>query len=198
LENRRNRSTVRWTKSTAPVHKVHGTSLNTAVHPAIYDLDLNKTKSYFCSNLDRPSKIRWLGTILLPQLSPAEQSHRGAMAAGLRGPKLKLRCTICDEVSSYAIYTTRGTRFAHLWWRKWTRESGRWRRGLDDSWQRWLAHLMVLQWQEKDKQTPHIPLLLLHASISPGGDELNSHGKKSFAARVWCCGQNSMSTSRYL
>jgi hypothetical protein len=29
------------------------------------------------------------------------------MAVGLRGPKLELRCTICDKVSSYAIYTTR-------------------------------------------------------------------------------------------
>jgi hypothetical protein len=33
------------------------------VHPAIYGLDLNEMKSYFCSNLDRPSKIRRLGTI---------------------------------------------------------------------------------------------------------------------------------------
>jgi hypothetical protein len=84
------------------------------VHPAIYNLDLNEMKSYFCSNLDRPSKIRWLEAFLLPRLSSAEQSHRGAMAASLRGPKLELWCTICDEVSSYAIYMTRGTHFAHL------------------------------------------------------------------------------------
>jgi hypothetical protein len=164
----------------------------------IYGLDLNKTKSYFRSNLDRPSKIWRLRTFLLPRLGPAEQSHRGAMATGLRGPKLELRCTICDEVPSYAIYTTRGTRFAHLRWRKRTRESGRRRCGLDDSWWRWLAPPMVLQWQEQDEQTPHVPLLLLHASISLGDDELNSHSNKSLAARVWCCGQNSMSTGCYL
>jgi hypothetical protein len=111
------------------------------------------------------------------------------MAAGLRGPKLELWCTICDVVSSYAIYTTRGTRFAHLRWRKQTRESGRRRRGSDDSWQRWLAPPMVLWWQEQDELTPHVPLLLLRASISLGGNELNSHGKKSLATRVWCCGQ---------
>jgi hypothetical protein len=34
-----------------------------------------------------------------------------------------------------------------------------------------------------------VPLLLLRASISPGSDELNSHGKKSLAAKVCCCGQ---------
>jgi hypothetical protein len=146
-------------------------------------------KSYFCSNLDRPSKIWRLGTILLPRLGPAEQSHRGAMAAGLRGPKLELWCTICDEVSSYAIYTTWGTHFANLRWRKWTRESGRRRWGSDDSWRRWLAPSAVLRGQERDEQTPHVPLLLLHASISPGGNELNSHNKKSLAARVWCCRQ---------
>jgi hypothetical protein len=33
------------------------------VHPAIYSLDLNKTKSYFCSNLNHPCKIRRLGTV---------------------------------------------------------------------------------------------------------------------------------------
>jgi hypothetical protein len=58
--------------------------------------------------------IRWLRTFLLPHLGPAEQSHRGAMATDVRGPKLKLWCTTCDEVSSYVIYTTRGTHFAHL------------------------------------------------------------------------------------
>jgi hypothetical protein len=84
------------------------------IHPAIYNLDLNKTKSYFYSNLDRPSKIRRLKTFLLPRLGPIEQSQRGAMAAGLRGSKLELQCTIYDEVSSYAIYTARGTHFAHL------------------------------------------------------------------------------------
>jgi hypothetical protein len=80
----------------------------------IYGLNLNKTKSYFCSNLDHPSKIRRLGMFLLPRLGPTEQSHRSAMAAGLRGSKLELWCTICDEVSYYMIYMTRGTRFAHL------------------------------------------------------------------------------------
>jgi hypothetical protein len=44
----------------------------------------------------------------------------------------------------------------------------------------------LLRWQEQDEQTPHVPLLLLRASISPGGDELNSHGKKSLVAWVWC------------
>jgi hypothetical protein len=34
------------------------------------------------------------------------------MATRLRGPKLELRCTICDEVSSYVIYTMRGIQFA--------------------------------------------------------------------------------------
>jgi hypothetical protein len=126
---------------------------------------------------------------LHPRLGPAKQGHRGTMDAGLRGPKLELWCTICDEVLSYVIYTTRGTHFAHLQWRKRTRESGwRWR-GSNDSWQRWLAPPMVLRWQEQDEQTPHVPLFLLRASISPGGDELNTHDKKPLAARVWCCGQ---------
>jgi hypothetical protein len=133
--------------------------------------------------------IRRLGTLLHPQLSPAEQSHWGTMAAGLRGPKLDLWCTICDEVSSYVIYTTWGTRFAHLRWRKQTRESGRRWRGSDNSWRRWLVPPMVLQRHEQDEQTPHVPHLLLHASISLNGDELNSHGRKPLAARVWCCGQ---------
>jgi hypothetical protein len=111
------------------------------------------------------------------------------MAAGLRGSKLELWCSICDEVSSYAVYTIRETRFAHLRLRKRTRKSERWRRGSKNSWRQWRAPLMVLRWQEQYKQTPHVPLLLLRASISPGGDELNSHGKKSLPARVWCCGQ---------
>jgi hypothetical protein len=107
----------------------------------------------------------------------------------LRRPKLELWCTICDEVSSYVIYMTRGTRFAHLRWRKRTRESRRRRRDLDDSWWRWLAPPMVHWWQEQDEHTPHIPLSRLCASNSSGGDELNSHDKKSLVARVWCCGQ---------
>jgi hypothetical protein len=45
---------------------------------------------------------------------------------------------------------------------------------------------MVLCRQEQDEQTPHVPLLLVHASNFSGGDELNSHGKTSLAARVWC------------
>jgi hypothetical protein len=98
-------------------------------------------------------------------------------------------CTIYDEVSSYAIYTTRGTCFAHLRWRKQMRESGWWRWGSDDSWWQWLAPSMVLWRQEQDEQTPDVPLLLLCASISLGGDELNSHRKKPLAARVWCCRQ---------
>jgi hypothetical protein len=111
------------------------------------------------------------------------------MVVSLRRPKLKLRCTICDEVSSYVIYTTRGTRFAHLRWRKRTKESRRRQCGLDDSWWRWLAPPMVIRWQEQDEQTPHVHLLLLRASISPSEGELNSHGKKSLVARVWCCEQ---------
>jgi hypothetical protein len=155
-------------------------------------------KSYFYSNLDCQSKIQRLGTFLLPWLGPAEQIHRGAMAGSLRGPKLELWCTICNEVSSYVIYTTRGTRFAHLRWRKRMWESMQRRCGSDDSWWWWLAPPMVLRLQEQVEHTPHVPLLLLRSSISPGGDELNSHGKKSLVARVWCCGQNSMSMCCYL
>jgi hypothetical protein len=47
---------------------------------------------------------------------------------------------------------------------------------------------MILQRQEQDEQTPRVPLLLHWASISLDGDELNSHGKKSLATRVWFCG----------
>jgi hypothetical protein len=47
---------------------------------------------------------------------------------------------------------------------------------------------MVHRRQEPDELTPHVPLLLLNASISLGGNELNSHSKKSLAARVWCRG----------
>jgi hypothetical protein len=143
-----------WCGGPSPRHQLTGSTglhYTRIIHPVIYGLDLNKTKSYFCSNLDHPSKIRRLGTFLLPQLGPTEQSHRGAMSAGLRGPKLKLWCTICDEISSYAIYTTRGTHFAHLWWRKHTRESERRRRDLNDSWWRWLTPPMVLWWEEQDE-----------------------------------------------
>jgi hypothetical protein len=63
----------------------------------------------------------------------------------------------------------------------------------------------LLRWSSSDKNRmnralppPHVPLLLLRASISPGGDELNSHGKTTLVARVWCCRQNSTSTGRYL
>jgi hypothetical protein len=133
--------------------------------------------------------IRWFKTILLSRLGPAEQSHQGTMATSLRGPMHDLQCTISDAVSSCVIYTTRGTYFAHLRRRKQMGES-RWRRrSSDDSWQHWLATPMVHQWQEPDEHTPHVPLLLLRASISPGGDGLNSHGNKSLAARVWCCEQ---------
>jgi hypothetical protein len=45
------------------------------------------------------------------------------MAIGLRELKLELQCTICDEVSSYAIYAMRGIQFAHLAWWKRPRES---------------------------------------------------------------------------
>jgi hypothetical protein len=48
---------------------------------------------------------------LPPRLHPAEAEHRGTMAAGLRELKLELRCTICDKVSSYVIYATRGIQF---------------------------------------------------------------------------------------
>jgi hypothetical protein len=91
----------------------------------IYDLDLNKMKCCFCSNLNRPSKIQQLNVFLLPRLGPVEQRHRSAMAAGLRGLNLELQCTICDEVSSYVIYTTRGTHFTHLRRQKWATGSDR-------------------------------------------------------------------------
>jgi hypothetical protein len=48
---------------------------------------------------------------------------------------------------------------------------------------------MVLRRQEQDEQTLDDPLLLLRASISLAGDELNSHHKKPLVARVWCCRQ---------
>jgi hypothetical protein len=36
----------------------------------------------------------------------------------LRKLNLKLWCTICDDVSSYMIYATRGIQFAPLpWWK---------------------------------------------------------------------------------
>jgi hypothetical protein len=95
------------------------------VQTEIYGLDLKKTKGYFHSNLDRPSKIRWLGSFPSTSARSAKQNHRGTMIAGFRGPKLELRCTICDEVSSYVIYTMRGIQFAHLPRWKRQRESRR-------------------------------------------------------------------------
>jgi hypothetical protein len=85
-----------------------------AVQTETYGPDLKKMKGYFHSILNRPSRIRRLGSFPSTRLGPAEQNHRGAMAAGLRGPKRELRCTICDDVSSYVIYTMRGIQFAHL------------------------------------------------------------------------------------
>jgi hypothetical protein len=48
----------------------------------------------------------------------------------------------------------------------------------------------LLRWSSSEKNRMNrlltFPPLLLRASISPGGDELNLHEKKSLAARVWC------------
>jgi hypothetical protein len=54
------------------------------------------------------------------------------MAAGLRGPKHELWCTICDDVSSYVIYMIRGIQFTHLPWWKRTTGSWQWGGGSDD------------------------------------------------------------------
>jgi hypothetical protein len=41
------------------------------------------------------------------------------------------------------------------------------------------------------EQLPLAPLELLAASIASDDDELNSHGKNSLVAGVWCGGQKS-------
>jgi hypothetical protein len=87
------------------------------------------------------------GAFLLPRLGPAEQNHQGAMAVGLRGPKLELRCTICDEVSSYVIYKRRGVQFAHLPRWKRPRESRRRESGSSGHQRRWGRSPVALRLQ---------------------------------------------------
>jgi hypothetical protein len=98
------------------------------------------------------------------------------MAADLRGPKLELRSTICDEVSSYVIYTTRGTHFANLWWRKQSRESGRWQRGLVSAWRWWRQPPAVLRLWGAALQLRLAPLKLLLGSIASDVDGSSSGG----------------------
>jgi hypothetical protein len=115
--------------------------------------------------MDGPEHISFLGSVR------PKQSTVGAMAVGLRGPKLELRCTICDEVSSYVIYTTRGTRFANLRQRKQSRESGRWWHGSLGAW-RWLGRpLSVLRLRGATLQLHLTPLKLLLGSIASDVDE---------------------------
>jgi hypothetical protein len=58
--------------------------------------------------MDGPEHVSFL------RFSLAEIEHRGAMVAGLRELKLTLWVTKLRSDSSYAIYATRETCFAHL------------------------------------------------------------------------------------
>jgi hypothetical protein len=50
IENKWNRTTVRWTESTTPVHGIYGISLNEGVSSVTYARDLMKMKGYPASN----------------------------------------------------------------------------------------------------------------------------------------------------
>jgi hypothetical protein len=63
-------------------------------------LDLIKTKGYFCSNLDGPSKIQRSG-LLLPYL--ADETKEVAPWPTARELGLALRCTNLRSNTSYAI-----------------------------------------------------------------------------------------------
>jgi hypothetical protein len=45
------------------------------VQTEIYGLDLIKSKSYFCSKLDHPSKIQWPGTAFSIRSASARTEH---------------------------------------------------------------------------------------------------------------------------
>jgi hypothetical protein len=132
--------------------------------------------------MDGPLHISFLGSIR------SKQSVVAAMAAGLRGPKLELRCTICDEVSSYVIYTTRGTRFANSRWRKWSRESRqRWRSSIG-AWRWWGRPLAVLQLWGAALQFCLALLKLLLGSIASEVDESSLCGGYLCALGFGACG----------
>jgi hypothetical protein len=110
------------------------------------------------------------------------------MAAGLRGPKLELRCTICDEVSSCVIYTTRGTHFANIRRRKWSRESGPRRCSSVDTWRRWGQPPVVLRLQGAALQLCLAPLKLHIGSIASDVEESSSCSGYLRALGFGACG----------
>jgi hypothetical protein len=57
---------------------------------------------------------------------------------------------------------------------------------------------MILWQYEQDEQTPHIPLLLLRASIALNGGESSLCGGYLHALGFGLAGQNSMSIGRYI
>jgi hypothetical protein len=77
------------------------------VHPAIYDLDLNTTRSCFCSDLDRPSKIRRLGTV-----SSFLGSARSNRATGAPWPA-------AQTSSGASCGAQNAMRFLPTWYRLW-------------------------------------------------------------------------------
>jgi hypothetical protein len=79
----------------------------------------------------------------------------------------------------------RGIYFAYLRQRNPMVEGWRWWHSLVNFGRRCAAPPTVLRWWELAQQTPHVPLLLLHATIAPDNDELNSHRKNSLVERVW-------------
>jgi hypothetical protein len=110
------------------------------------------------------------------------------MATSLRRPKLELRCTICDEVTCYVIYTTRGSHFGNLWRRKQSRESGwRWH-GSVDAWRCWGRPSTVLRLRGAALQLRLAPLKLLLGSIALDVDESSSWGDYLHALGFGSCG----------
>jgi hypothetical protein len=120
-----NMSTVQWTESMAPVHGVHGISLNEDRPSGNLWLGLNEPKGY-------PAPLILAVGFDLDGVGVSSPSVRigqdrapgGVVAASLRELKLALWDTILRSDSSNAIYAMRGTCFADLPRWKWT--TGSW------------------------------------------------------------------------
>jgi hypothetical protein len=109
---------------------------------------LMKIKGYPRSNLAPWSKLRRLGLFFLHW----RRWNRGDGAPPwprLGELKLTLWCTICDEVSSYVIYETRGIQFTHMWWRKRVTDGRRRQCRLDDLQRRWGLQGALRRWQSR-------------------------------------------------
>jgi hypothetical protein len=110
IKNRWNRSTMRWTESTAAGPRVHGPSLNVNHSSSDLRLGLNEPKGYSTllilavdAGMNDPWRLHRQGRRAWPTVA----AHRSM-------PLPALRSTKYDKVFTYGIGATWGTRLAHL------------------------------------------------------------------------------------